>query len=111
MQSIAIPRGQVVLAGGIAKPGDKTISVEAKRGDTRFGICSTTFLEEAFRTDYYRIDITFNDDGTWSYVTRTDLAVRGKTPAFNHRDTNTLRRVSAPVANPMVDRLKSGKFD
>lgn len=111
MQSIAIPRGQVVLAGGTAKPGDKTISVEAKRGDTRFGICSTTFLEQAFRTDYYRIDITFNDDGSWTYVTRTDLAVRGKTPAFDHRDTNTLWRVAAPVQNPMVDRLKSGKFD
>src|SRR5690348_11539510 len=51
MQTIAIPRGQVVLAGGKAKPGDTTISVEAKRGDTRFGICSTPFLEEAFRTD------------------------------------------------------------
>ncbi len=110
MQSIAIPRGQVVLAGGTAKPGDRTISVEARRGDTRFGICSTTFLEQAFRTDYYRIDITFNDDGSWTYVTRTDLAVRGKTPAFDHRDTNTLRRTSAPAQNPMVDRLKSGKF-
>jgi hypothetical protein len=64
MQSIAIPRGQVVLAGGQAKPDDMRISVEARRGDTRFGICSTTFLEEAFRTDYYRIDITFIDDDT-----------------------------------------------
>ena len=100
----------MVLAGGTAKPDDKTISVEAKRGDTRFGICSTPFLEEAFRTDYYRIDVTFNDDGSWSYVTRTDLAVRGKTPAFNHRDTNTLRRVAAPAPNPMVGLLKSGKF-
>ncbi len=63
MQTIAIPRGQVVLAGGTAKPDDERISVEARRGDTRFGICSTTFLEEAFRTDYYRIDITFNGDG------------------------------------------------
>ena len=50
------------LAGGTAKPGDKSISAEARHGDTRFGICSTTFLEGAFRTDYYRIDITFNDD-------------------------------------------------
>jgi len=106
MQSIAIPRGQVVLAGGTAAPGDRRISVEARRGDTRFGICSTTFLEEAFRTDYYRIDITFNDDGSWSYVTRTDLSVRGKTPAFDHRDTNTLRRIAKPVPNPMLDRLK-----
>ena len=106
MQSIAIPRGQVVLAGGMAKPGDKRISVEARRGDTRFGICSTTFLEQAFRTDYYRIDINFNDDGSWTYVTRTDLAIRGKTPAFDHRDTNTMRRVSAPRPNPLLMAVK-----
>src|SRR5689334_11124896 len=40
MQTIAIPRGQVVLAGGKAAPGDDTISVEARRGDTKFGTCS-----------------------------------------------------------------------
>lgn len=108
MQSIAIPRGQVVLAGGFAKPDDKQISVEARRGDTRFGICSTTFLEEAFRTDYYRIDITFNDDGSWSYVTRTDLAIRGVTPAFDHRDTNTLKRIAAPTPNPVAVLSKKG---
>src|SRR6185503_11857999 len=105
MQSIAIPRGQVVLAGGTAKPGDKRISVEARRGDTRFGICSTTFLEQAFRTDYYRIDINLNDDGSWTYVTRTDLAIRGKTPAFDHRDTNTLRRVAPAKANALMAAL------
>ncbi len=109
MQTIAIPRGQVVLAGGKAAPGDKHISVEARRGDTRFGICSTTFLEEAFRTDYYRIDITFNDDDSWTYVTRTDLAVRGKEPAFNHHDTNTLRRVGPAVSNPLVGLLQDAK--
>jgi len=38
MQSIAIPRGQVVLAGGTAKASDMRISVEARRGDTRSGI-------------------------------------------------------------------------
>ena len=102
MQTIAIPRGQVVLAGGTATADAKSISVEARRGDTRFGICSTTFLEQAFRTDYYRIDITFNDDGSWTYVTRTDLAIRGKAPAFDHRDTNTLRRVAPPVPNPLL---------
>ena len=106
MQSLAIPRGQVVLAGGTAKPGDKQISVEARRGDTRFGICSTGFLEEAFRTDYYRIDITFINDDSWSYVTRTDLALRGATPPFDHRDANTLRRVAAPAPNPLANLLK-----
>jgi hypothetical protein len=107
MQTIAIPRGQVVLAGGKAAAGDNSISVEARRGDARFGICSTSFLEEAFRTDYYRIDITFNDDGSWTYVTRTDLAIRGQTPPFNHRDTNTLRRVTQPRANPLMGLLKN----
>lgn len=102
MQSLAIPRGQVVLAGGQAQPDDDHISVEARRGDTRFGICSTTFLEQAFRTDYYRIDITFNRDGSWTYVTRTDLAIRGNTPPFDHRDTNTLRRVAPATPNPLA---------
>jgi hypothetical protein len=102
MQSLTIPRGQVVLAGGKAKPDDDHIFVEAKRGDTSFGICSTPFLEAAFRTDYYRLDITFNADGSWSYVSRTDLAIRGKTPAFDHRDTNTLRRIEKPRPNPLL---------
>ena len=68
LQSVTIPRGQVVLASGLAKPDDKTISVTAKRGDTRYGICSTEFLDEAFRTTSYRCDITFNDDGSWTYA-------------------------------------------
>jgi hypothetical protein len=95
MQSLTIPRGT-------AKPDDDHIFVEAKRGDTSFGICSSPFLEAAFRTDYYRIDITFNADGSWSYVTRTDLAIRGRTPAFDHRDTNTLRRIEKPQPNPLL---------
>ncbi|MBL8655113.1 MAG: FABP family protein, partial [Alphaproteobacteria bacterium] len=97
-----IPRGQVVLAGGKAKPDDDHIFVEAKRGDTSFGICSSPFLEAAFRTDYYSLNITFNADGSWSYVSRTDLAIRGKTPAFDHRDTNTLRRIEKPQPNPLL---------
>ena len=109
MQSLAIPRGQVVLAGGRAGRDDRQITVEARRGDTRFGICSTPFIEAAFRTDYYRIDVTFNDDDSWTYVTRTDLAVRGEAPAFDHRDTNTLRRVAPPAPNPLIGPSRGGK--
>ncbi len=111
MQTIAIPRGQVVLAGGTAKPDDKRISVEARRDDPRFGICSTGFLEAAFRTDYYRIDITFNADGSWTYKTRVDLAVRERTPAFDHHDTNTLRRIAAAVPNPLMRMAKGRAAD
>lgn len=108
MQSLAIPRGQVLLAGGKASEDGKTITVEARRGDTKYGICSTGFLEEAFRTDYYRLDITFNDDGSWTYLSRVDLAVRGKEPAFNHHDTNVMRRLSPPIPNPMLGLVTKG---
>jgi hypothetical protein len=109
MQTLSIPRGQVVLAGGKAAADDEHFWVEARRGDTMFGISSNPFLEQAFRTDYYRIDVTFNDDGSWTYVTRTDLAVRGEVPAFDHRDTNTLRRIAAPKPNPLLVLLKDAK--
>ena len=100
MQTLAIPRGQVLLASGKAGPDDRTISVTAKRGDTAYGICSTDFLEQAFRTDAYRCDITFNEDGSWTYLIQTELFVRGA--PFNHRDTNTLQLVAPPKLNPLA---------
>jgi hypothetical protein len=106
MQSVTIPRGQALLAAGHAKPDDKQISVTAKRGDTAYGICSTEFLEEAFRTESYRCDITFNDDGSWTYVIATELLVKGRDQPFNHHDTNTLKLVGAPVPNPLAVILR-----
>ena len=102
---MASPRGQVLLAAGFAKPDDKNISVSAKRGDTRYGICSTDFLEQAFRTESYRCDITFNGDGSWSYDIQTVLMMKGATAPFNHHDTNTLKLIEAPTFNPLVGIL------
>jgi len=104
LQTVAIPRGQVLLACGRARPGDKKISVTAKHGDPLYGICSTEFLEEAFRTNSYCCDITFNDDGSWTYLIQTELLVRGR--LFNHHDTNTLKLVAAPTPNPLAIILK-----
>jgi hypothetical protein len=108
MQSVTIPRGQVVLASGIAKPDDKTFSLTAKRGDTRYGICPTEFLDEAFRTTDYRCDITFNDDGSWTYNLQTRLVVRGREQPFDHHDTNTLKLAAAPTLNPLAASLSAG---
>lgn len=108
MQSLTIPRGQTVLAGGFAAPDADTLIVEAKRGSTEFGICSTAFLEHAFRTDAYRLEITFNPDGSWSYLSNTTLSVRGQTEPFDHRDRNTLFKVAEPRPNPMV-RIMAGE--
>lgn len=102
MQTVAIPRGQVALASGYAAPDAKTLKLTATRGATDYGICSTTFLEQAFRTESYSIEVTFNDDGSWSYVTETMLVVRGQEGVFNHKDQNTLFKVGEPNPNPLA---------
>ena len=85
-----------------------TLVVSAERGRTDYGICSTTFLEEAFRTDRYRLTITFNPDGSWRYVAETSLAVHGQPGIFDHRDQNTLTRIAGPDLTPWQKRIKAG---
>ena len=82
--------------------------VTATRGTTEYGICSTGFLEYAFRTDRYQLTVTFNADGSWSYVSETRLEVRGQ-GAFNHRDVNRLLRVAEPEPNPLMRILAARK--
>ena len=101
MQSLTIPRGQTALAVGHAKPDDMKILVSATRGQTNYGICSTDFLEYAFRTDSYTLEITFNADGSWSYVSDTMLKVHGREELFRHRDVNTLKKIAEPSPNPL----------
>jgi hypothetical protein len=105
MQTLSIPRGQTALAAGHAAADATELVLNALRGETEYGICSTAFLEYAFRTDSYRIQVTFNADGSWSYVLDTMLIVRGRTEPFLHRDRNTLFKVAEPTLNPLM-RLK-----
>ncbi|HEX3808189.1 MAG TPA: heme-binding beta-barrel domain-containing protein [Rhizomicrobium sp.] len=102
LQSLSIPRGQVALASGFAKPDDATLVVTATRGQTNYGICSNDFLEYAFRTDSYHLEITFNPDGSWSYVSETMLTVRGQAKPFPHRDVNTLVKIAEAKPNPLM---------
>lgn len=100
LQTLAIPRGQIALAAGHAAPDARTLTVRAERGTSEYGICSTSFLELAFRTDSYQLDVEFHDDGSWSYVSDTMLAVKGQDEPFLHRDHNHLRKVAEPDLNP-----------
>jgi hypothetical protein len=102
MQSLTIPRGQVALAVGHAEPDATSFSVTATRGDPAYGICSTAFLEHAFRTDSYTLTVECADDGgSWRYVSDTMLVVRGRPEPFRHRDVNTLTKVAEPTPNPL----------
>jgi hypothetical protein len=105
LQTLAIPRGQVALAAGHGKAGDDRLTLTATRGQTEYGICSTAFLEYAFRTDSYRIDLIFDGDDAWSYDIRTMLMVHGRPEPFEHRDRNTLKRVAAGTPNPLKQIL------
>ena len=108
MQTLAIPRGQVALAKGQASADGSGLSVRAERGGPGYGICSTDFLEWAFRTDSYQLDVRFEPDGGWSYVSTTMLQVRGRDEPFRHVDRNTLVKVGEPKPNPSA-RIAAGE--
>jgi hypothetical protein len=108
LQTVAIPRGQVAIAAGHAEPDAQKLILKATRGQTDYGICSTTFLELAFRTDSYMIELDFHDDGSWSYVIDTTLQVHGQAAPFLHRDENHLVKVGEPDLNPWA-KLAGGE--
>lgn len=97
--TLAIPRGQIAMASGKAKPGDRRIKLHAERGTTVNGICSNPFLEKNFRTESWDITFTFNEDGSISYEEDTLLVIPGVERAFHHTDKNTLRMIAAPRPN------------
>jgi hypothetical protein len=102
LQTLAIPRGQIALAFGRADKDAKSFELYAKRGEVTNGICSQPFLEHAFQTLEYRIRVTVNADGTWSYDEDTVLQVRGQAEPFHHTDRNTLKKIGEPTPNPLA---------
>ena len=108
IQTLAIPRGQIAIASGHAEPDARQLLVRAERGQTEYGICSTTFLDLAFRTDAYQLTVDFHDDGSWSYVSDTTLVVKGRDEPFLHRDRNTLVKIAEPDLNPWAKIARGG---
>ena len=92
MRCFVVPRGSTLIAGGTAKPGDKSFSLEAVVGSEVYGILSNKYLAEKARTKKYTCTVTINDDGTWSYdeCTFYDHAIGGE---IAHTDRNMLHRV------------------
>ena len=75
--TIAIPRGQTAMAFGQASKNATNFELIATRGAMTNGICSSPFLEYAFRTVEHNIKIAINSDGTCKYDLDTTLMVRG----------------------------------
>lgn len=102
IHTLTIPRGQVVMAYGKAAADAKRFEVVAKAEDLSFGIRSAPFLEHAFRTTEFRMSVTINADGTWSYSEDTVLMIKGQTEPFHHTDNNTLHKIAEPTPNPLA---------
>jgi hypothetical protein len=104
IQTLTIPRGQIAMAVGKADAGAKSFELVATRGSATYGICSNPFLEYAFKTVEFRIKVSINADGTWSYDEDTVLMIQGKTEPFHHTDRNTLSKIGEPTPNPLARR-------
>jgi hypothetical protein len=89
MRCFMVPRGSTILAGGVAKAGDTSFTMEASCGNEVYGILSNKYLSEKARTRKYVCTITI-DGTTWSYdeTTTYDHAIGGE---IAHTDRNTLR--------------------
>ena len=103
IQTLAIPRGQIAMASGIVAPDADSFELVATRESNTYGICSNPFLEYGFKTTEFRINVTFNPDGTWGYDEDTVMLLRGKEDEpFHHIDRNQLAKVGEPTPNPMA---------
>ena len=106
IHTLTIPRGQTAMAGGQTSADAKEFELIARHGSNLYGICSAPFLEYAFKTIEFRIKVSINDDGTWSYDQDTVLMIKGQSEPFHHRDRNTLRKVAEPTPNPLARNNK-----
>lgn len=97
MLTLGIPRGQVLLAGGEDEPEATSSSVEAAVGS---GILSNPFLDHAFRTLSYRMDVAAPDDGSWFGRKAGVLAIPGRDEPCRHVDRDTLTWPAPPTPNP-----------
>ena len=108
IHTLAIPRGQTVLAAGTAAPDATEFEVRAALGSEDYGILSNPFLRRAFDTVSFRLRVTVHDDGSWSYEEHTQMRVEGRDGLVDHVDRNRLTRIAGPTPNPLAVATSSG---
>jgi hypothetical protein len=102
IHTLTIPRAQIVMAVGRADADAKQFELVATRDSESLGVGSTPFLEYAVNALEFRIRVTINPNGTWSYEEDKLLVIRGSDQPFHHIDRNTLTRIAAPTPNPLA---------
>jgi len=100
--TLAIPRAQVAMATGLAAPDATTFTLRAEVGDPQAGIITNAYLDAAFHSTSWTITFRIGPGDCWSYEQTTLLDVHGRETGFEHIDTSTLERLSAPTPNPLA---------
>lgn len=102
--TLAIPRAQVLLASGSCEPDATSFDIRATRGSMTYGIASSPFLDENFKTTDFRMTVTANADGSWTYDECTSMKLPDRSSDFEHTDRNTLHLIESPTPNPLARR-------
>jgi hypothetical protein len=102
IHTLAIPRGEIVMAVGKASNNANNFELVATHDSDNFGIRSAPFLDYSLKAVEFRIKISINSGGTWSYDEDTVLMIRGKTDLFHHTGRNTLTKIAEPTPNPLA---------
>ncbi|MCU7940485.1 MAG: FABP family protein [gamma proteobacterium symbiont of Bathyaustriella thionipta] len=93
LRSFTIPRGVVVNAGGYVEEDSKSFRLEAELGSETYGILSNRYLDDSYKTKRYYLEITINDDNSFSYKENTQLWIPIDQAIFDHTDQNVLKKV------------------
>ena len=92
------------MASGKCSADAKQFELYAKEGDPNAGISSNPFLEYAFRTVEYRIQVSIHENGTWSYEQDTVMKIKDQDDLFHHVDNNTLHKIGEATPNPLAQK-------
>jgi hypothetical protein len=93
MQSLTIPRGLALLAGGTVTQTEKgtVFNVKASLGSSEWQIVQSPFMKEKATTTAFSHEIIVKGD-EMQYSETTSLKIYGK--SFKHTDGNKLKRIS-----------------
>jgi len=93
LRCFMVPRGVLINAGGDAEADSKSFHLSAEVGSETYGILSNKYLDASYKTMKYELDVSIQDDGSFSYREDTQLWIPINEAIFHHTDQNTLTKV------------------
>eukprot|EP01105_Mastigella_eilhardi_P010600 TRINITY_DN2473_c1_g1_i4.p3 TRINITY_DN2473_c1_g1~~TRINITY_DN2473_c1_g1_i4.p3 ORF type:complete len:174 (-),score=68.24 TRINITY_DN2473_c1_g1_i4:78-599(-) len=103
----AVPRGQAVLAGGVATlngDGSTVLTVEAQRGNDSFGILNTPAALAGAPVVHFQSVFTLDESGALLTYVDTTVALLPGNERFTHINADCLHKQTQPTNGPLVPK-------